>query len=408
VLGIQRTALPVQPPSALEYRSLSARAWKRVRTLHAAHAFAGPGEPLVTDAQGKAVWLWLPQGLGGILLLGTDLAGDLVRYRQGDPAKVGTGPKELWGFAFERPVHLFEGQLAGEFHYERHADWWCEALCHAVCGRATVKRAAILPEGRPGALVVTGDDDQAELSKYAEQLAVLNGLPVTYFLHPLTRHTRRTLRKLERRGGVDLGLHPDALDQPKRYGELLAEQAAWFQQLTLKPPVSVRNHGFLSDGYWGHLRHWLEEDISISSNIPGLNGRVLNGSLLPGRVVSPDGDALTAHWSLLTAIGDGVVFLSGMTAKQSAECVLSLVGAVRESAVPGVIVLNLHPQNIAQTRSMHEAVLAAARQGFLPWTMRDCLAWFSSRDGHPLPAASPRQAGSSGWSRIKALLRAHK
>ncbi|HET9473627.1 MAG TPA: hypothetical protein VFO82_07020, partial [Steroidobacteraceae bacterium] len=320
----------------------------------------------------------------------------------------GSGPTALWGFTFERPVYLFEGQLADEPRHERHADWWCEALCHAVCDRAAVKRAAMLPDGRPGALVITGDDDQAELKKYAEQLAALKGLPVTYFLHPLTRHTRRTLRKLERRGGIDLGVHPDAVDQPGRYGALLAEQAAWFRRLTLKPPLSVRNHGYLSDGYWGHLQHWLEQGIRISSNLPGMDGRVLNGSLLPARLVKLDAEVLTSHWSILTAIGDGVVFISGMTPAQSAECVLSLVREVRDSAVPGVIVLNLHPQNIAETRAMHEAVVAVAKQGFLPWTMHDCIAWFACRDGQPLPAAEPSPATRSGWSRIKALLGAYR
>src|SRR5262249_52961012 len=130
--------------------------------------------------------------------------------------------------------------------------------------------------------------------------------------------------------------------------------------------------------YWGHLPHWLASDVRLSANIPGMDGRVPNGSLLPARVAW-DG-RLTNHWSVLTAIGDGVVFALGKTAEQSAACVPDLADRIRTSGVPGLLVLNLHPDNIESTASMHQAAREVVDSGFLPWTIGDCLNFFESID----------------------------
>jgi hypothetical protein len=140
----------------------------------------------------------------------------------------------------------------------------------------------------------------------------------------------------------------------------------------------VRNHGFLNRGYWGHLLAWLSKGVRLSSNLPGVDGRVLNGSLLPARVAW--NGQLTSHWSILTAIGDGVVFALGMSPEQSAKCVLDLAANIRDSGVPGVLVLNLHPQNIAETLAMHRAAREVVDGGFLAWTIADCLDWFERVD----------------------------
>jgi hypothetical protein len=115
-----------------------------------------------------------------------------------------------------------------------------------------------------------------------------------------------------------------------------------------------------------------------------VDGHVLNGSLLPARVALEG--QLTAHWSLLTAIGDGVRFALGMDEAQSAACIHALGQSIVTSGLPGVVVLNLHPQNVDETRSMHAAALDLVEAGFHAWTLRECLAWFAARDGQPAPA----------------------
>ena len=374
-------------------------AWSRVRSLHAAVCFRAVDpqvqlQPVVVSAAESGLWAWLAMDRGGILLVGTDLGADLVRYRQGDPAAVADRTNsELWGIPGERPVYLFDRQLHGEQASERHADWWCWTLREALIRYAGVKAEPILPGGAPGAVVITGDDDQAYLEMYDKQRAALEGLPVTYFLHPLTKHSRGSLAKLSRGRRIELGLHPDGLDAPDRYAELFAVQAAWFEQLTGYPARTVRNHGFLNDGYWGHLPTWIAAGVVGSSNLPGLDGRVLNGSLLPARMAF-DG-TLTDHWSILTAIGDGVVFIQGRQGRAAGDVVRKLGRQVRDSGVPGIVVLNLHPQNIELTEDMHVAARELVQDGFVAWTMSEMIDWFRARD-HAHLAGTMMQTVSVG------------
>ena len=375
------------------FREVGSSGTRRLRSLHASDRLGGAMRPVLIDAEGIPAWGWAERA-PGVLVVGTDLAGDLVRYRQGDP---GARPptEALWGIGGERPIYLFEAQRAGEDPQCRHADLWCAALADALVRDAGLVAAPILPGGAPGAIVITGDDDQAPLDCYAEQLRLLGDLPITYFLHPLTKHTRDTLRDSEAGRRIEWALHPDALDAPRRYPDLMAEQAAWFRELAGFDALTVRNHGFLNDGYWGHLPAWDAAGIRGSSNLPGFDGQALNGSLLPARLAI-DG-ALTSHWSIVTAVGDGVVFIHGDDDATAGGRITSLADRIMSDAVPGVIVVNLHPANVARTVGMHDALHALVARGFVPWTLSDCLAWFGDRDGgsaRPAPAPPEGATGS--------------
>jgi hypothetical protein len=374
------TTLPTATPGQLGGSESASSCGFRLRTLHPYSSFRShAGHAVAVDDQGRAAWWWLPVGAGGVLFVGTNLSGDLVRYRQGDPAKANDrSSSEMWGYAGERPNYLFVEQRDGEAQYARHADEWIVFLSRSLA--ATTRRAepAILPGGAPGAIVLTGDDDVAELGAYAAQLKLIGEHPITYFIHKETRHDSASLRELAARRNVDIGFHPDALDAPDRYAERFTAQARWLKELCGVDPRAVRNHGFLNDGYWGHLPVWLEHGVAISSNLPGFDGTVLNGSLLPGRLVY--GEALTPHWSILTAIGDGVMFVNKWNDEQSARCIYDAADAIVSRGIPGVLVLNLHPANIARTEAMHLAALEVIRSGFVAWSMRECLAWFAGRD----------------------------
>jgi hypothetical protein len=355
--------------------------FNNLKTLHEYGVYDHPrGITIVCEIDRSPVWLWVPVGRGGILLIGTDLPGDLIRYRQGDPAQAENRPTGTqWGIAGERPNYLFESQLIGEDGTFRHADYWAMVLAETLANLSDEPLQDVLPGGAPGAIVFTGDDDQAYLKKYEEQMCLLEGMPITYLLHPLTRHTRKTIRMMQRRNpNIDFGIHPDALDAAANYDAMLAKQLVCYRELTGAPPLSLRNHGFLNDGYWGHLDSWLMHGIRISSNLPGLDGRVLNGSLLPARMVWKGN--LTDHWSILTAIGDGVRFISGMSDKDAANLVWTVADRIRSSGLPGVMVLNLHPQNVSETRAMHEAAKEIIRSGFVAWNLGQCLKWFDLRD----------------------------
>lgn len=381
--GVTSAPVVAALPTDLRYVEAPQASWSRLRTLHAYRAFrTSAGTCVVSDRAGESVWCRTACAGGAILFVGTDLAADLVRYRQGDPDKERARPTDpVWGIAGERPLYLFEEQIAGEALAARHADAWAMAVAHTAARLLRHPLQPVLPGNAPGAVIITGDDDQAYLEKYQQQLALLGPTPITYLLHPLTRHTAKTLRTILGKPWIDLGIHPDALEAPAEYGALLKAQADWFRRLTGRPPVSLRNHGFLNDGYWRHLPHWLDEGIRISSNLPGLDGRVLNGSLLPARLAYDD--RLTNHWSLLTSFGDGMIFALGMSDAEAGARVHDLAGKVVTDGVPGVIVLNLHPQNVSETQAMHRAALDVIDGGFVAWSLRDCLNWFDAIDaGH--------------------------
>lgn len=366
-------------PRRLKYTPDPVLAWSDLKTLHEADIFRHVnGHAIVVDDEGSTIWLWLPLQSGGLLVVGTELAGDLIRYRQGDPAQVSARQTEpVWGMPGERPNYLFEAQLEGVDLRARPADAWCMALVDVLKSRAHVRGQTILPEGAPGAVVITGDDDQAALGAYAQQLSILDRMPITYFLHYKTNHRLDTLRSMLGKEWIELGLHPDALDAPADYERKLADQVAWFRNLTGRHPKVVRNHGFLNEGYWGHVPSWLQHHIYGSSNLPGFNGRVLNGSLLPARVAF-DG-VLTDHWSILTVIGDGLRFAGGCSDEEAAQTVFDVADRVRSSRMPGVIVLNLHPENISKTIAMHRAAIDIIRSGFHAWNLGQCLQWFVQR-----------------------------
>lgn len=402
-LGVTQI-IELSTPIALHVESASSIVSASLRTLHTATAYPGTaGLPILTTEDGLPVWTRLGLGTGHLFLLGTDLADDLIRFRQGDPGQAANRPTDaMWGISGERPNYLFEAQVPAGCEHERQADWWAMLLAEAIANALNEPLQPIFPNGAPGAIVITGDDDQAYLEKYAEQLAILKGLPITYFLHPLTRHTPKTLARMQRDHRVELGLHPDALEKPTRYTELYREQARWFRKLTGTIPRLVRNHGFLNDGYWGHLPVWLEQGVTASSNIPGLDGKVLNGSLLPARVLWKN--ELSTHWSILTAIGDGVRFALKMDGPQSAACIRDLADRIIQSRLPGVIVLNLHPQNITETMEMHQVLHELVSKGFLPMTLGECVGWFAAKDNHHIPDAKTPSFGNGMAARIRQIV----
>ncbi|MBU6378571.1 MAG: GNAT family N-acetyltransferase [Gammaproteobacteria bacterium] len=374
------TSTPCQAAAPALYEAVNGNAyWKRLRSLHAAATIDAPGAiPVVHTPAGAPVWSFVRHASGGLVLVGTDLAGDLTRLRQGDPAAARNRPTEpVWGIAGERPLYLFEGQLEADRPHDRMADWWIWTLRDALVRHAGVVAREVLPGGAKGAVIVTGDDDQAYLTDYAGQLERLGQLPITYFLHPLTRHTRETMAQMSAGREIEWELHPDALDTPGEYGARLAEQCAWFERLVGRRPRLVRNHGFLNDGYWGHAKPWIAEGIVASTNLPGLDGRVLNGSLLPGRLAL--GGTLTPHWSLLTAFGDGVFFVGDASDDAVTEQINRFADDIVASEVPGIVVMNLHPANHVKAAAMHAAARGLVDQkGFAALTFGAALGWFEN------------------------------
>lgn len=309
------------------------------------------------------------------------LVEEMIIWRQGDPDRVKAvraDRREGFGYAGERPNYLYEHRIVKGSEITPWADrlGFAVAQCAASAGWPVIDP---LPFPLRGLVILTGDDDQAYLEQYDKQIEAIDGLPITYFLHPLTRHTPETLAKLP--GNVEFGVHPDALDDPAGYDPLCREQTRKMSELVGRPLVLVRNHGFLNQGYWGHLKAWQACGFRLDSNLPGVDGTALNGSFLPGRIRSTEGE-WTNHWSILTAFGDGMQAALGMTEQQARRRIREVVRMIeRPSEQPGapsfgVLVFNLHPQNIDTTHALHRAaVKLAKRRGWAALGLETYLRW---------------------------------
>lgn len=373
-----------------------------LRSFHGAQEIeAGPESEAIVTADDRPVWCWRPGGRAGEILIGTDLARDLTLIRQGNPAAAINRPSGArWGFAGERPTYLFEGQIDPRNPFDRMADRWIWTLRGALVSRGVPARD-VLPFGAPGAIIVTGDDDQAPLDDYLGQSKRLGLLPVTYFLHPLAKLSSEALVKLASGRRVEWELHPDALETPDAYAERLREQAIWFHALTGRRPRLARNHGFLNDGYWGHASAWAVEGITGSSNLPGLDGCVLNGSLLPARLLLDR--QLTGHWSVLTAFGDGVFFVHQWDARTALDAIVQAGRRILDEGIPGLLVLNLHPANHAKAAALHEGAHHLVRElGFAAMSMGDAFDWFEARDAHGVDGSTERMLAPFSQSLIQA------
>jgi len=326
-------------------------------------------DPLVKTDDGCVVWARRVIQSETFIFIGTRFLDDVITYRQGLSTNVQSESREksLWGFPNERANYLYEGVAEPSRLYDRQADWWSWLLFESLQSSLAVTRCIELRKPVQY-LVVTGDDDQADLDMYERQQRLLSGIPTTYFLHPLTKHSKRSLSILSRTNAeIELGLHPDALEQPTEYERLFSQQIDWFSRLVGSMPSSIRNHGFLNDGYWRHAQSWLKYGVKSSSNIAGLDGRIISNSLLPFPLVLDN--EITNHQSIVTAFGDGMVFALRMTDNEASQRVIDFSNDMRRDVSDGALVINLHPQNVDSTPQLHMAIRQLVESGFVPTTL---------------------------------------
>ena len=352
-----------EPPGNFLYESRHWRVLPRRRAYRAllAHvSFSGSGlTPIWTTRDGRTVVGWLQRGAQRCLVVGLDLVEELVRYTQGDPAKVHTArDKTLWGSGHERPAYLFEDHIVRGSEMTPWADWLGFLVARAISTAMGLPLIASLPRGAAGGVLLTGDDDQAELQKYATQQRLLNGFPITYLMLPHTKHSPATLAELP--GSVEYGVHVDALDEPDRYASICLEQTASVRELTGRALHTVRNHGHLNQGYWTQLAAWERSGLTLDFHIRGLDGTCPTGSYLPFRVRRPDG-SWSHHWSVFSTFSDSMFFLQKWSEAKQIRTINALAAAIG-SRFPGVIVLNFHPQNVDSIPDVHRAVMAIGRR----------------------------------------------
>ena len=68
--------------------------------------------PVLSTADGRSVIGWWSNRRQRHLVIGLQVAEEIIRYTQGDPRKVVTAQnKTLWGFGHERPTFLYEDHI---------------------------------------------------------------------------------------------------------------------------------------------------------------------------------------------------------------------------------------------------------------------------------------------------------
>ncbi len=316
-------------------------------------------EPLWTNSQGRTVLGWYRKGSHKVLLIGLDVAAEIILTTQGDPERVATvKDKTRFSFTFERANYLFDTHLRRRQESAPWADRLGFTVVRLLAEHLDWPLLAVLPGNARGAVLLTGDDDQAPLKSYREQLDLVSSFPITYYLLPFTQHTPQTIRACP--ATVEWGLHVDALEHPEDYDRICAEQAGAVRALTGAAIRGIRNHGFLNRSYLGHLAAWEQCGLQLDVNYAGLNGTALTGSFVPFRVRRPDGE-WSDHLSLLTAFGDGMIFICKWSQGRCSRRINQLANQI-ETETPGVLVFNMHPTNIRLTRRIHRTILQLGRR----------------------------------------------
>jgi len=295
-----------------------------------------------------------------------DIVEELLRYTHGDPKKVATATdKTMWRradlqgpLAPERATYLYEDNIAPGYEMMPWADNLGRLLAEQLALAGDLPVFEPLPNGARGAILLTGDDDIAWLSKYDEQIALIGDLPISYLLLPQTNHTPETLAKLP--STVEFGVHVDALDDPTDYFNRCRKQTDAVNGLTGRSVQCVRNHGHLNDGYWGHLAAWEACGLTLDLNVRAIDGMCPTGSYLPFRVRRQDG-TWSMHHSLFSTFSDSMHFVLEWPESKQRNSIEDLANKI-DRLGPGIIVVNCHPQNVSATRTMHVSIKEASRR----------------------------------------------
>ncbi|HMM88269.1 hypothetical protein [Bradyrhizobium sp.] len=364
------------------YRNRSSWFRKRVpayRALLPHVSFSGKSlTPVLMTADGRTVVGWWDHEGRQHLIIGLSVVEETVRYTQGDPQKVFTAKdKTLWGSGHERSAYLYEDNIVPKFEMVPWADRLGFLLARLIADASGLPLLEPLPGGARGAILLTGDDDQAFLEKYDEQLGLLGDFPMTYIMLPHTKHTAQTLSAMP--ANIEFGVHIDALPDPAGYPSVCRAQTEAVRSLVGKPARTVRNHGHLNQGYWGYLPSWEECGLVLDLNTRGLDGTCPMGSYLPFRFLRQDG-SWSSHRSLFSTFSDSMYYLQKWSTRQQVKRISGLAEQI-DGSDPGVIVMNLHPQNVSDFHDVHRTVIELGRQkGWTALGAESYIDWLTTLD----------------------------
>jgi hypothetical protein len=345
---------------------------------------------------GRAALTESRNGGGVALLLAPDLAGTLVRIRQGVgvlrdgvPAPDGSGPvndgalKSDDGIALDywfdrQPVRGVPGLQAFQHPI---ADLWSEVLLRAIL-RCADRRGVCLPilwlypRDLPALGHLSHDtdcNDPAAAERLVEILAGLGERSTWCVLLP--GYTEETIARI-REAGHELAMHYDAIEVETEWGrERFLAQHARLGEILGAPPVSNKNHYLRWEGDTDLWEWCLEAGIGLDQSKGPTKTGVAGfcfGTCHPYRPVTREGQVLDLL-ELPTVMQDFEVFIPQAFGEPLLRAALR---------THGICHILFHPAHTVreEVASALEGIVRAGREAGLEWwPARDIAAWERAR-----------------------------
>jgi len=337
----------LKPPKKFWFMKGSPKAISRfgARRIGAGLVFSGNGtRPLLINTRGEYEAVAQHFSKGTIYWVGSNVADEIIRFRQGDPSLPRPDIEYQLHKICERPQYRFECILERERAHLPEADlwgWWFAQCVWKLAGRPP--RFWPLPAAERSVVLFTGDEDECDPELVERQVALFGeqNIPFTLFATMRSQLDEAAIKRFSAER-VKYELHPVVDSDPDNYEPIFAQQMQWFEKRFGTSARAVRNHMHLHKGYIDYSEVWERYGIVMDFNYPGSDGTVLNGSLLPMQYRSVDGRWLTTY-AQITLFADSL--FAKLTASE-ARARVKKTFAIMNDGLPGAVVFNFHPFNI--------------------------------------------------------------
>ena len=385
--------LPIQGP-ATTYRSNQSAPESGYLLVESDYGSPSPG--LIERQVGK----------GRLVIFAYDLPECVMRLRQGEPERKGLIPD---GDSIPRPCHLYSGTSAGDAGWIPYADFHCMLLGDVVRRLLSVPVPSFwrLPADAPGALILSGDDDDATTEMREWEMRDVEAMGGKMSLYLLPGRSKCEPEDVERwrRRGHEVSVHPDLVPERPDAERMLAklrQDIAAFKKRWRGEARTVRMHCVAWPGYTEPAEVLEEMGVRMESNFfplafPRSRARAPYfgmGAAMPMPFARPDG-SLVRVWQQPGHLEDDALFgkTQDYSQKLSSEAWKAILDRIFGSIARYfhcVYCANIHPVNYLRFSGEQgrDVMRAAAERGFPILSMEEWLDFWAARDAWRLSAVT--------------------